>query len=61
MRRNKLIRKYKGKLNEIAPDYLVIRLAIKCFHQSKCEPSFFLKLWKVFERAFNISLSNLSK
>ena len=61
MRRNKLIRKYKGKLNEIAPDNLVSRLALKCFYESKFEASFFLKLWKVFEKAFKISITNLSK
>ena len=56
-----MIRKYQGKLNEIAPDYLVIRLALRCFHESKFEASFFLRLWKVFEKAFNISIKHLSK
>ena len=61
MKRNKLIRKYKGKLNEIVSNSLAIRLALKCFDEYKLEGSSFLRLWKMFIKAFNINLSNLSK
>ena len=48
MKKNKLIRNYKGKLNEIGSDSLVIRLALTSFDQYKLQGSFILRLWKMF-------------
>ena len=61
MSRNKLIRKYKGKFNQIAPENLVIRMALNCIDGNKIVESLYLRLEKIFTKAFNINSSILSK